>query len=91
VTQQDPYVGSRCAEIHAFIADALLWSANDPKLGAHLAAHVTVLITGVVEDCIEFLVSKRVGRTGDHEVQNYVSQAVHQRFRNPDHVRSVGC
>jgi hypothetical protein len=80
----DPYVSGRCAEIERLMADAKGWAEQDERLGAHLAAYLTVLITGMVESCIEHLVMQRVGKAQDPEVSRYVSQALEQRFRNPD-------
>ncbi len=44
----DPYVTQRCAEIDSVLGDAAGWASQDAKLGAHLAAYVSVLISGVV-------------------------------------------
>jgi len=84
LTPKDPYVASRCVEIELLLADAKGWAAHDEKLGAHLAAYLTVLITGVVEDCIEHLVLQTVSKTQDHEVRRFVGEVLGQRFRNPD-------
>ncbi len=79
----DPYVTQRCAEIDSVLGDAAGWASQDAKLGAHLAAYVSVLISGVVEDCVEHLVRTRAGRAGDARVQELVGKLLDQRFRNP--------
>ncbi|MBI4337436.1 MAG: hypothetical protein HY683_06375 [Chloroflexi bacterium] len=66
------------------MADAKAWSSGNAKLGAYLAAYLTVLIAGVLEDCMEQLVVKRVGRTGDAEVGAFVQKSLKERFRNPN-------
>ena len=84
MTPNDLYVSDRCAEIERLLTDAKGWASQDERLGAHLAAYLTVLITGMVESCIEHLVMQRVGKAQDPEVVRYVSQVLEQRFRNPD-------
>jgi hypothetical protein len=84
VTVSDPYTVKRCAEIEALLKDAASW-AKDEKLGAHLAAYISVLTVGLLEDCIEYLVNQRASKTNDNEVKNYVRLVLHQRFKNPDY------
>ena len=80
----DKYIADRFADISALIADAEAWGKLDPRLGAHLAAYVCVLLTGAIEDAIERIVSLRMASLGDREVGSYVIKIVGQRFRNPD-------
>ena len=81
----DAYLSDRCAQIESLIATAMQWESTDTKLGAHLAAYLSVLISRLVEDCVEYLVRIRVSRAGDQEVEQYVVTTVNQRFRNPDY------
>lgn len=85
---RDTYILGRCKEIETLLNQATDWSSNNEELSAHLAAYVSVLITGVLEDCIEHLITQRVEKTGDSEIQNYVCRATEQRFRNP-HYSSI--
>lgn len=85
MTLQDPYLIKRCDEIEALLVEADGWASGDYKLGANLAAYVTVLIVGVIEDCVEYLAAQRVQTTHDSEIEHYVVQSIHQGFRNPDH------
>ena len=85
MTPQNPYVTNRCGEIDTLISDALRWSGNDSKLASHLAAYISVLIVGVVEDCIEYLIGARVKKTQDPEIHNYIVRVIAQRFRNPNY------
>lgn len=80
----EPYLVKRCEEIECLLKDASIWAAKDEKLGAHLASYISVLIVGVIEDCIEHLISQRVHKLLDQEVQDYVVKTVGERFRNPD-------
>ena len=84
MTSKAPYVSQRCREIEGLLRDAAGWSSSDKQLGAHLAGYLSVLITGMVEDCVEHLFSQRVVKAQDREVQDFVSKALQQRFRNPD-------
>ncbi len=82
---KNPYVLKRCTEMEGLLRYADTWSKKDAKLGAHLAAYISVLILGVFEDCTEHLVIQRVGKTGDNEIGNYVNKVIGERFRNPDY------
>ena len=85
MTLRDPHIASRCVETKTLIAQASRWALYDPALGAHLAAYLTVLITGLVEESIERLVRRRVEIIGDPEIVNFVSNAIDRQFRNPDY------
>lgn len=78
------YIVERCAEIEEMLDFAVSRSNNDPLLGAHLAAYISVLISGVVEDCIEFLVVERSQLTGDLELTEFVRNSIDRTFRNPN-------
>jgi len=82
---RSPYIVNRCGEIDKLIGDSIAWSDNDPKLAAHLAAYISVLIVGILEDCIEHLVASRAGKANDPEIHNYIKKIISQRFRNPDY------
>ncbi|MFC1987426.1 hypothetical protein ACFLVH_02650 [Chloroflexota bacterium] len=83
MTPKEPYIIHRCSEIEAILKDAVMWSSNE-KLGAHLAAYISVLTIGFLEDCIEYLINQRVSKTNDDEIKNYIRGVIHQRFKNPD-------
>jgi hypothetical protein len=80
----NPYILKRCSEIEGLLIDAASWAKKDEKLGAHLASYICVLILGVLEDCVEFLIAQRVDKTGDYEIRNYIVKVIGERFRNPD-------
>ena len=80
---QNTYVVTRCSEIDNTIRYAANKSANDADLGAHLADYISVLISGVVEDCIEHYVVERARKTHDAHVIEYVQTTIGQQFRNP--------
>ena len=82
---RDTYIIDKCKDIEDLLLDAANWSSKNEKLGAHLAAYISVLIIGMLEDCIEHLVEQRTGKTGDPEIQHYVTLVLGQRFKNPDH------
>lgn len=85
MTVTDAYVIGRCGELEGLLSEAVFWSSNDDRLGANLAAYVTVLIVGMLEDCIEHLVTLRAEKTGDNEVGNYIAKTLRNHFRNPDY------
>ena len=80
---QDSYVLERCSEIQDALRYAADKSKGDDDLGAHLADYISVLISGVVEDCVEHLVVQRAHRTNDAELQSFVRSAIDRQFRNP--------
>jgi len=90
MTFSDPYLIERCQEIELTLVDASKWASIDAKLGAHLAAYIAVLIIGVLEDCIEYLFSQRVHKTGDSEVENYIVKVIGDRFKNPNYGKISG-
>ena len=49
-----------------------------------MASYISVLISGVVEDCIEYLVVERARRTNDPELQEFVRASIDRQFRNPN-------
>lgn len=84
MTPSDPYVFQRCIEIESAVSEAKQWAVGNEKLGAYLAGYLTVVICGVVEDCVEHLIGNRAGKAQDRELQSFVRRAIHERFRNPD-------
>ena len=80
---QSVYVATRCSEIDQTIQYAATKSANDPDLGAHLAGYISVLISGVVEDCIEHYVVERARKTNDSHVIEFIKDSIGRQFRNP--------
>ncbi len=80
---QNEYVTRRCSEIEEMLRYASEKSRNDADLGGHLAGYISVLISGVVEDCIEHLVIERARISNDSELQEFVKSSIARQFRNP--------
>ncbi len=80
---QDAYVVDRCSEIEEMLQYATEKSKDDARLGGHLAGYISVLISGVVEDCIEHLVVQRARMSGDVQLQEFVRNSIGRLFRNP--------
>lgn len=87
---KDQYIAEKCLEIGSLIAESKNWAKTDAKLGAHLATYINVVIVGIMEDCIEYLVKTRARATGDSGVENYISKDIEDSFRNPDYNRICG-
>ena len=64
--------------------EAKTWAKHDPHLGAHLAGYICVLLTGAIEDSVEYMISLRIASNPDREVQRFVTKSVERQFRNPD-------
>jgi len=87
VSIKDIYIKDRCNEIESLLTNITSWSNQNQgsELSAHLAAYTSVIITGMLEDCIEYLVSQRVGKLNDNEIKNYVCCNINKHFRNADY------
>ncbi len=79
----DIYVSNRCSEIEEMIQYATEKASDDARLGGHLAGYISVLISGVVEDCVEHFVVQRARMSGDTQLQEFVRSSIDQQFRNP--------
>ena len=84
MSPSNDYVAQRCRDLESTLRDVVNWAAEDDKLGAHLAAYTTVLMSGLVEDCIEHLITMRASDTQDPEIEQFITGAVRRTFRNPD-------
>ena len=84
MTVQAAYIRQRFKEIDDSLTKAVGWSEGNPELSAILASYLTVLISGIYEDCVEFMVKKRAGRSADPELESFVEGITSDTFRNPD-------
>ena len=82
---KDQYLANKCQEIESLINDSKNWAETNAKLGAHLATYINVVILGILEDCIEYLVKARARATGDTGIENYISKDIKESFKNPDY------
>jgi len=57
---------------------------GDRKIASDLESYLVVLIAGVYEDCLEYLINKRVDRVGDVEVSTFIQKTLHVQLRNPN-------
>jgi hypothetical protein len=87
---KDKYISKKCIEIEGLIKDSEDWAKGDAELGAHLATYINVLILGIFEECIEYLVIERSKKPGDIEIENYISKDIAQRLKNPDYGKICG-
>lgn len=60
---------------------------GDVELTSMLSSYLTVLISGIYEDCIEQLLIVRAGKKGDSEIESFVKSLVDRTFRNPKYDR----
>ena len=58
---------------------------NDQKLASMLSSYLVVSISGIYEDCIEYLFIQRSGKNNDKEIQNLVKTLIDLHFRNPNY------
>ncbi|MFC1981446.1 hypothetical protein ACFLVN_04295 [Chloroflexota bacterium] len=82
---KEKYISDKCHEIDSLLRQARIWAEGDPKLAAHLATYANVIMLGMLEDCIEYMVRKRAQKSGDPEIEHYISNHVSNSFRNPSY------
>ncbi len=87
---KDQYLDDKCKEIESLIGDSKNWAKTDAKLGAHLATYINVVILGILEDCIEYLVKARAKTSGDIGIENYISKDIKDSFKNPNYGNICG-
>ena len=81
---QDAYVVEQCSKIEEVLEYAAERFERDAKTGGYLAGYISVLISGVVEDCIEYLVLKRAQMSNDPQLCGFVRTSIDRQFRNPN-------
>lgn len=57
---------------------------GDRKIAVDLEAYLVVLVSGIYEDCFEYLIRERVDQAGDAEVSAFVVKTLDIQLRNPD-------
>lgn len=78
-----PYLQAWFARLDAALSKAQAAAKGDHELENFLASYLVVLISGAYEDCIEYLLGQRAGKSNDPELQNYIQIALDRSFRNP--------
>jgi len=58
-------------------------SIKDPELFSMLSSYLVVFISGIYEDCIEYLFIQRAGKNEDKELENLIKVLIDRHFRNP--------
>lgn len=59
----------------------------DPELASMLSSYLVVIISGIYEDCIEYLFTERAGKSKDEEIKSLVKHFFKTYFRNPEYGR----
>ena len=80
---RDPYVRDKFVIIKDAIRRIEKFN-GDRKIAVDLESYLVVLISGIYEDCLEYLINKRVDRAGDAEVSAFVEKTLHVQLRNPN-------
>jgi hypothetical protein len=57
---------------------------GDREITADLEAYLVVLISGIYEDCLEYLINKRSTRSGDIEIAAFIEKTLDIQLRNPN-------
>lgn len=57
---------------------------GDRKIAIDLESYLVVLISGVYEDCVEYLINRRVDQVGDVEVSAFIEKTLDVQLRNPN-------
>jgi hypothetical protein len=85
-----PHLLNQFAYVDRVLAKTSSVAVGDAELASYLSSYLVVMLSGVYEDCIEHLLSLRVKKTGDAEVQSYVETTLGHTFRNPTVENIVG-
>ena len=80
---RDPYVKSKLVVIKDAITRVEKFR-GDRKIAVDLESYLVVLISGIYEDCIEYLINKRVDTSGDIEVSAFIEKTLDIQMRNPN-------
>jgi hypothetical protein len=57
---------------------------GDRKIASDLESYLVVLISGIYEDCLEYLINKRAAKAGDLEVAAFIEKTLDIQLRNPN-------
>lgn len=80
---RNPYVRNKFALIKDAI-NRIEKFKGDRKIAVDLEAYLVVLLSGIYEDCFEYLINERTDRAGDAELSAFVEKTLDIQFRNPD-------
>jgi hypothetical protein len=80
---RDPYVRNKFVLIRDTISRIEKFK-GDRKIAVDLESYLVVLISGIYEDCLEYLINKRVDQIGDAEVSAFVEKTLAVQLRNPN-------
>jgi hypothetical protein len=91
---KDPTLIARFADIESVISQgqsilthviaASSTKTADLPTQQYLGGHAAVAISGIYEECVELMFTIRARKTGDKGIENFVSDVMHNGFRNPD-------
>lgn len=80
---RDPYIRNKFVLIKDAINRIEKFN-GDRKIAVDLESYLVVLLSGIYEDCLEYLINKRVERAGDVEVSAFVEKTLDVQLRNPN-------
>jgi hypothetical protein len=80
---RNPYVRNKFALIKDAI-NRIEKFKGDRKIAVDLESYLVVLLSGIYEDCLEYLINKRVNQAGDVEVSAFVEKTLDIQLRNPN-------
>jgi len=79
------YLKDKFRNIDNKVAKSKQIGGSDPEIAAMMSSYLAVFISGIYEDCIEYLFKERAGRNKDSEIQNFVENIMDKDFRNPNY------
>ena len=80
---RDPYVRNKFVLIKDAINRVEKFK-GDRKIAVDLESYLVVLISGIYEDCFEYLINKRVDQAGDAEVSTFIEKTLDVQLRSPN-------
>lgn len=83
------YIQDKFKSISEALNKVKVASTSDPELASMLSSYIVVFISGIYEDCIEYLFIQRAAKTNDKDIENLVKNLINKQFRNPQYSKIV--
>jgi len=81
---RNQYIKDRLTLVNNSIKKVEKFKGNG-ELTSFLNSYLVVLISGVYEDCVEYLINERAVLAGDKEIATFIENTIDVTFRNPNY------
>ena len=87
MTMKSQYLKDKFESIRDNIEKAENVSKSNPEIASMMSSYLVVFISGIYEDCVEYLFIQRAGKNNDKEIESLVKTFIERQFRNPEYER----